>query len=685
MGIKNEYIDRMTDVMMRMNPNGSKEKIRSFVESKYKEKLKNVPVYLDNNVTGENGETKLTGICKFIREENPVVSGNATFYMQPSVLRSPTSNMLRYLKKERKAIKKKMFNYEPTSYEYKRLDLSQRNLKVIMNAEYGGSGTKTSAFYTKYSPAATTLMAQSIITTMAALFESYIGDRQIFFHINECVDWMEQVISQCKDKKFHKWIHIPTKEEVIQRIRKHFYQFNREDERTLEMYISHCSDKEYTFLYYANNMKEFISNHMQVRSRISKILTTLPNYEASEKEVPKEFQKEFHKVNAYNKWVADQIFMNPYNVPEGIQEDMIYLRDIIYDYCFVEYLTPDSIERLNNHKRNTVLLVDTDSNVINSNIFVTFVLDELFPEESFGRRRLYNDMICVNMLAFIIDKPVKAILDYYGRCRNMDEVSRAELTMKNEFLFRILFLMDKKKRYAASIALREGNVMIPFKLEIKGMDFIKAGITSTVKERFEEILRKNILYTDKIDLHGMMRDLRIFEKDIFKDLRKGNPAYLKMSGYKSEDAYKKKVDKHGKMSSIAWQLPVFRGVCVWNELYPDDKIYSLDRVYMIKSVVQKDTDLQILLSTHPEMYDRIKETIFKNPDPRIREGGLKVICIPQSMDVIPDWIVPIIDYDITISDIMASFGSIIHTLNIDKIKINTPNGKAEIISSLIAI
>ena len=685
MSIKAEYITRMTDVLCRMNPDSKKNDIESFVESVYREKLKNVPVYLDNNVTGETGETKLTGICKFIRTEKPVVSGNATFYQQPSVLRSPTSNMLRYLKKERKAVKKQMFNYEPSSYEYKRLDLSQKNLKVIMNAEYGGSGTKTSAFYTKYSPAATTLMAQSIITTMAALFESYIGDRQIFFHINECMDWMEHIVQQCKEKKLLKWIKIPSRENVLRRIRKHFHMFNIEDNDILDRYLSHCSDKERVFIYYANNMKEFLQDHPKVHSSIAQILSTLPNYEASEREVPKEFQGQFAKASQYNRWVADQIFMNPYNVPDIIRKDMEYLRDTIYEYCFVEYLTPDSIQKLNNHKRNTVLLVDTDSNVINSNIFVSFVLDELYPNESFGKSRLYNDMICVNMLAFIIDKPVKAILDYYGRCRNMNEAARAELTMKNEFLFRILFLMEKKKRYAASIALREGNVMIPFKLEIKGMDFIKAGVTSTVKEKFENILRKNILYTDNIDLHGMMRDLREFEKEIFHDLREGNPSYLKMSSYKSEDAYKKKMDKHGKMSSIAWQLPVFRGVCVWNELHPNDRIYSLDRVFIIKSIVQKEEDLEVLRQTYPDMYDLIKKQIFQNPDVRIRNGGMKVICIPQNMDKIPEWILPIIDYNITISDIMASFGSIIDTLGIDKIKVNTPNGKAEVISSLIAI
>ena len=39
-----------------------------------------------------------------------------------------------------------MFKYNPNSDEYAMLDLDQANKKVIMNAEYGGSGAPTAAF-----------------------------------------------------------------------------------------------------------------------------------------------------------------------------------------------------------------------------------------------------------------------------------------------------------------------------------------------------------------------------------------------------------------------------------------------------------------------------------------------------------------------------------------------------------
>ena len=87
---------------------------------------------MDNNVTGENHVTTLSYLCNWIEKAQPVISGNATFYCQPKVLRSPTSNMLKSLKVGRKKVKKAMFKYNPKSDEYQQLDLDHNNFLVIL-------------------------------------------------------------------------------------------------------------------------------------------------------------------------------------------------------------------------------------------------------------------------------------------------------------------------------------------------------------------------------------------------------------------------------------------------------------------------------------------------------------------------------------------------------------------------
>lgn len=280
-----------------------------------------------------------------------------------------------------------------------------------------------------------------------------------------------------------------------------------------------CTDDQLTYLFYANNMKEFISRNPTIVELIGNVLSTLPLYEAAEKEVPPQFAADFDSVDAYNGWVSKEIFLNPYSIPKCIKGYMDQIIELFTQFIYVEYITPDSIVKLNNHKRNTVLLVDTDSNIINADLFVSFILTEIFPGSTFSRPKLYNEMILVNVLASSLDKAVVKQLDYYGRCHNMDEASRAELTMKNEFMFRRLFLMRTKKRYAASIVLREGNIMIPFKPELKGLDFIKAGVTDEVSAKFSKMLQDHVLYSDDLELHEMMRDLKKFERDIYYDLK----------------------------------------------------------------------------------------------------------------------------------------------------------------------
>lgn len=684
MGVKRDYLRAAVDTITKMHPEFKEDDVEKIVSRIIKERFVDPTITMDNNVTGENKTITLSGLCNWIDQRNPVVSGNATFYMQPAEMLSPTSNMLRSLKKGRKMVKKEMFKYKPGSDEYAALDLDQMNKKVIMNAEYGGSGAPTAAFYTKYSPAATTLMAQSIITTMAAFFESYVGDNQKFFNINECFDWMNKVCE--KNEKIPNWVLRPTTKEVSDRICHHFYMLNPRDVPYIENYVRSCTPDQQVYLYYANNIKAFIRNHVNMRQLLVTVLSSLPNYQAAVGKLPDEFEGQFESPEKYNKWISNEMFLNPYSIPKCIESPMNEFIETLNKFVYVEYITPDSIVKLNNHKRNTVLLVDTDSNMINADIFVSFVINELFPGENFGRPKMYNEMILVNVLAASIDRCVIKMLDFYGRTHHMDEPSRAELTMKNEFMFRRFFLMKTKKRYAASIVLREGNIIIPFKPEIKGLDFIKAGVTEDVTKKFQKILEDHILFSDELELHEMMKELKAFEDEIYHDLRSGGTRFLKPQMYKAEGAYKKIVDSEGRVvGSKAWSLPVFRGAAVWNELYPKQKINSLDRVKLIKLTCTGLSDLEPVKRKFPEEYNQIVAKIFMSNKRDIQSCGLRVIAIPTGMKQIPEWIIDLIDYDLIISDVISSFRSVLESLEIEETSYKTPNGSANITSCLISL
>lgn len=673
MSIKKDYIKTMTKTLMHMNPGVSKDIIEELVIRKMKERLIDPVITMDNNVTGENQTIHLTDLCNWIEKRNPVISGNATFYVQPEEHESPVSKMLRTLKKERKRKKGEMYKFKPEDDEYQLLDLQQGNDKVVMNAEYGGSGAPTAAFYNKYSPAATTLMAQSIITTMAAFFEGYVGDNQKFYSISECMDWLN--IIRNKKKEIPKWIKRPITSYVVNRIKSKFITYSEDYTPILECYISNCTTEEQMYIYYANNLKELIVQHTRLQTLIKNILTTLPLYEATEKDIPAQFQDKFTDKKKYNSWVSKEMFLNPYHVPDCIKKDLSEFTTIMNQMIFVEYITPDSIMKLNNHQRNTILLVDTDSNVINSDIFVELVLTDLFPGESFGRDKLYNEMIVVNILANTLDYSVIDLLDFYGRCRNMNPEARAELVMKNEYMFRRLFLMNKKKRYASSVVLREGDIMIPFRTEIKGVDFIKAGVSDEVTDYFTKMLKEHILDSDELELHNLMRDLKRLERIIYDDLKQGGTRFLKMQTYKSQSAY-----------ANPWQIPVFRAVNAWNYFTDTHKVSAMDRVRILKLTVTGPGNLDKLKELgHTDQWNAAMDNIYKSGNENVIKAGLKVIAIPSNVPKIPDWLIPLIDYDVIISDVIASFRSILNALDLEEMSLKTPNGKAQVISSLISI
>lgn len=688
MGFRKDYVSEMTSTILRIHPEYNEDRVREIVVRTVKERMKDPTIVLDNNVVLARQKTTLSELCNWIENKNPVISGNATFYVQPTVLRSPASSMLKTLKKERKAVKNEMFALEPTSYEYRMKDLDQQNIKVIMNAEYGGSGAPTAAFYNKYSPPATTLMAQSIITTMAALFEGFVGDNQKFWNITECVDWMNTVITKIdKDEKIPKWMNRPTWQQTAQRIKREFITSDVEGFKYIDKYLQNRSQEEIIYLYYANNMNQFISDNIPVQKIIEKVLDKLPRLIVGEKEIPAGYENKFESVSDYNKWMSEEMFLNPYKIPEVIKDEMDEFIKLATQFIYVEYIPADTIEKLNNHGRNTVVLVDTDSNIINVDLFISHILTNIFPNLQFGREAIYNEMILCNVMCATLSVPVAKLLDFYGRCHHMNEEARSELTMKNEFMFRRLFLMTVKKRYAASIVLREGNIMIPNKIEIKGMDFIKAGVTDEVSETFTNFLKNYILCVDEIDLHGLNRELKRLEMEIYQDLSRGGTKYLKPQQFKAEGAYKAIKDANGNViGTKAWSIQVFRGAMVWNELYPDKKIYSLDRVKLVKLIVNSIDDLDVIKDSFPDEYNMVVKRIFNSSNENIARSGLKVISIPMNMQELPAWLLPLIDRDIIVSDVISSFRSVLDALKYENISFKTQGGgKASLVSGLISL
>lgn len=146
------YKKEMMKVMKIQFPNVSEEKLDKLITKKINETVQNPHVTLDNNYTHESRDTNLLAVVDWSMDRKPILCGNATFYKNQEEAINPVRSMLQSMLAERKAFKKQMFSIEDThSVKYQDLDREQQNKKRSINSYYGGSGAKTSAFFSKWS------------------------------------------------------------------------------------------------------------------------------------------------------------------------------------------------------------------------------------------------------------------------------------------------------------------------------------------------------------------------------------------------------------------------------------------------------------------------------------------------------------------------------------------------------
>ena len=721
-----KYKERMCQAMMQANPTWKKKDVEKIVERTIEERLENPTVTLDNNYTHEQKDSTLLSVLDWSLDRKPLIAGNGTFYKNQYEALNPTREMLDEWADNRKFFKKKMFQageiYGTNSREYNDNDRKQLNEKINMNSYYGGSGAKTSAFYSKWSGPATTLTAQSVISTAEQTFEAFLADNYVFLNLTELIEWIRSILK--KDFYLDDFIVRVKRQDVIQHLLSRILNKEENDEEILQNYLTDCTIDELTFLYYKNNMIEFIENHNPVKDMITDILEKVENYDhVNEKDpqwlryIPSKHYDEFKNQSAkkWNKFVNKEMFMDPNSPPDSIIKELDVLSECIIKYVYTEYLSFDRIYRLKNFFRNTVTVIDTDSNFLSLDILMNYLLNSVIKPDGYGRSQRHNEFVLINTITFIITKIIRITLDFYGKQSNIPEEYRGRFDMKNEFFDELLVIADKKKRYITKQTLREGNYNNPPKIDTKGFDFKKATTSEYAEKVFNQLIKDYVVTPEHIDVKSLINGLRAFKKEIITSIRNGERKFLPNGNAKEFGAYK----EPGREQSV-------RGVLTWNYLYPDNQIELPAKISLVKMNIFNEEDMEDLERTHPEIYQTIMDKIFNdttgffvtstfippitylNPKKKEwysdipkkyqtkfkklgpfewnkwvdkvmdhevkvadkeREGyyeykkrGLQVLAIPSNAKI-PDWAMPYIDYDTMVNTIIAPFKPVLEIFN----------------------
>lgn len=622
------YKKEMLENMKRMNPNWDEDKIEKVIDNMIKERCKNPEVTLDNNYTGEKSERSLLSVFDWVLEREPIIAGNGTFYQNQYEAENPIADMLNFFLTTRKKVKKEMFKIDdPESREYKDKDRQQGNWKINANSYYGASGAPSSAFYSAYSGPATTLSAQSVISTAKNFFEGFLADNYPFLNSSECIHWINVMLKDSEDIELDEFIYMIDEETLVERLCSKIIDIKSNDKEMLRDFADSLKPREITILYYKNNMIEFIKNHQIIQDIFINIMVkvdVLPESNGHD-------GIDLHgmSVKEYNHYVQEKAFINPNSVPENIKDDLDLFKTYIMKYVFTRYMSFDRIYRLRNFKRRVVTTIDTDSNFLSMDILVNWLLDEVVRGRTFGRDKNHNTFIIVNTIVYVITAAIEQIMLFYGKSSNIPKEFRPKYSMKNEFFLDLLVIGKAKKRYISRQVLREGNYLQPNKVDIKGFDFKKATCSDYSEKKFMGIIKNRIINSEEIDLKGMISDIREFEEEIRQSILSGEIQFLPNGSAKELAAYKNPASEQS-----------VRGVMAWNIVEPDKPIELPSKVSLVKMNIFDESDIEDLKYKNPTIYEYIMEKIFNDKtgifvETKVDDESIRYVSGKNWIDKIP--------------------------------------------------
>lgn len=645
----NEFIEDWKSeafkVLKMMNPNVPDKTIKEILDDDVENFYEEPNVTIVNDYVGPEGKinTTLSNIYKFAKNKKPIMAGNGTFFYNQHEKYSPVSDLIvdrmdaRDIQKEKmKEDLKELTNYEPNTQEYVDVyskyeydDMMNGEAKIRVNSIYGSFGTKTFQLYNRYTAAATTCTGQSLISTTELSFEALLGDNAIFKSMDECIWFVYNTVNDEYTIDYDELTVIDDWKLVYDRLISNFKSDVNIDYNQIESMVKVFSAKDLTKIYYKNNIYRFVD---------CPVITNI-------------------MVNILNKNI---VFTNPNKAPEEYKFELEKLWEYAKNFVFYNHAYLDRIKRHRTDNRKTVTYVDTDSNLINVQIWRDYIIDNIVPLSNTELSGKELDSTVINVITYIITNMLVSLLDKYCNDANILEEYKPRINMKNEYLYSFVLYAAAKKRRLGSTLMREGEYLR--ELEVKGYDFKKAAINEYVYETINGIIENRIVdCIPSVDLPGIYRDLENLESEIEESLSKGERKFLLRMNCKGIPGYKN-----------PYSMGQVLSVLVWNIMFPDDEIMTPDKLDIVLVDIPKVETLDKIKNNFPDEYEKLLKVFDYCPDdPSHTDGmkkifaekGIKYFALPNSLDKIPDFIIPFINVEYIKSRNISTFQPILDSLD----------------------
>lgn len=556
----------------------------------------------------------LLSVTNWIHKEKPICAGNGTFFKNQDQVTSPIQKIIDNRIADRKKYQKIRDQYDENSYEYMYYDMMQAEAKIKINSIYGSFGTPTFQLYNKYTASATTGTAQALISATEQGVEAFLANNVAFHSLNECITYVTNILTKDKytDEVLHSVTQITDPMDVFVLLKDGFSNWSDEYTPIIMNILQNASVEDLTKIYYKNNLYKLMDNKV-----MQDLLISI-----------------FHKTEE---------FKNPNNVPDNILRELETLWLYCEELVFYNHGYNERIRRLKEDKRESVILIDTDSNIANVEPWVDYLKENIWEQSDSVMDKEDLTFASVNTIAFLLSKMIRSLLDHFCGTRNVLDRIKPRINMKNEFYFTRIVLAKVKKRYMSAISLKEGRLFSPKKIDIKGHDFKKAGVNQDIHDRIVDISKKYILEPEEIDVGAVLREIDSLEKEIRESLLKGERKYLLRMNCKVPKAYKNPMSQ----GSV-------KGPLLWNMIFPENEIMIPDKLDTVIIKIKNEESLSVIKDKFPREYDILVNEVLHGPIEEFHKD-LTYLALPNNGEPIPEFIRPFIDVDKIISRNIGTF------------------------------
>lgn len=648
----------------------SEKKLNKYLDSVIKKNINNPEGYIINNYQSKCVKTDVLSVVDLIERKDLIIGGGGVMYLQHAVRDNPEIHFITNKMDLRKKTKGERKKYEKFSIEWMELDLTQLNIKILINSLYGAQGYPGFFLYNRFIAESVTYCGKQIISSATEGFESFLADQYDFDEKTELFNFINNILKDYRTKyrdvsfpifEFDEPIRIKAMKRLI---KKCVFPVTDDLVEQLEEITSKLSENELVLLYFKNNLKAF--NEMPLISilyrRALKAIKQLRSPDLSVIDNPQCIE-DINKI-----WDYYRIF-------------------VLYDHPIF-----DRVRKMMYVDKKAVLYIDTDSNFIGMNPYVQYLTSLCGKEKiqdlvnsglSLKDAMKEFNFMCNSLGIVYVQNVAHAALQSLCRGMKVTEEWAKRLNMKNEFLMKSILFTPEKKRYISLSLLQEGSVLnngngLP---EIKGFDFIKSTTKPIVKSFYEKICTEDILRSDEIKVDEIFSKIMNFKEEVRQSILNGKSDFFKQANVQIIEHYK-----------IPYSNQGFTSVYLWNVLCPENQLELPIDVNIVPIVdLSKSKILEMLQNRYPEMYHRLDSGILRNSNFqqhfRTKNGiitktkPITFIAKPKNDNIkIPDWFSDIINVDKIVQDTMTLIYPILQSLGLKVIK---GNAKNEAISTIV--